>query len=319
MLDILNVIPGKKRLSTSGWYSFNAVCCHHRGHRVDTRQRAGIIFSNETNWSYNCFNCNFKCGYGVGKHFSSNLKTLLVWCGVDNEEIEKLSHECFLAGSLVDRFATAKKQFIPEFKEVPLPSGSRLLDPANPLDKVHVDFLKKRGLSSANYPFYVIDGESRQRLIVPYFYDGKIVGNTSRFYDDKRPKYISEQQRGYLFNIDNQQPDWQVCIVVEGQFDALSIDGCAIMSNSFTDEQVAQLNKLNRTIIIVPDQDKAGMNVCEQALDHGFKVSIPKWSADVKDANDAVVKYGKFQTLLSILRAATGSKILVDMERRRFK
>jgi hypothetical protein len=49
----------------------------------------------------------------------------------------------------------------------------------------------------------------------------------------------------------------------------------------------------------------------------GFQVSIPNWDIDVKDANDAVVKYGKLPTLLSILQNATSSKIKIEMQRRK--
>jgi len=49
MFDILTVIPGKKKLTQSGWHSFNAPCCHNRGHSVDRRMRGGIK-SDGTNW-----------------------------------------------------------------------------------------------------------------------------------------------------------------------------------------------------------------------------------------------------------------------------
>jgi len=42
MFDILSLVPGKKKQSSSGWTSFNAICCGHKGHRPDTRFRGGI-------------------------------------------------------------------------------------------------------------------------------------------------------------------------------------------------------------------------------------------------------------------------------------
>jgi hypothetical protein len=44
---------------------------------------------------------------------------------------------------------------------------------------------------------------------------------------------------------------------------------------------------------------------------------MPIWSEDVKDVNDAVVKYGKLPTLLSILESATMSKIKIEMRRKK--
>ena len=57
--------------------------------------------------------------------------------------------------------------------------------------------------------------------------------------------------------------------------------------------------------------------MCDKALELGYSVSLPDWEVDVKDVNDAVVKYGKLPTLLSILQCATNSKIKVEMRRKK--
>lgn len=312
MLDILTTLPGKKRATSSGWHTFNAVCCHHRGHNPDRRQRAGVIFTGEGNWSYNCFNCGFKCGFQIGKHFSGNLKQLLEWCGVDTVQIERWSFESFSHRGLVELYTTRSAPKLPVFKDVELPAGARPLDPL--IDGEHIDYLKRRGLTHTSHNFHVVDGETRKRIILPYYYNGLIVGYTSRFYDGRHPKYVSDQQRGYVFNIDKQQKNWSVCILVEGQFDAISIGGCAIMGSKINDEQAELLRSLNRGIIYVPDRDKSGIEAAGRALDLGYTISIPQWGEGVKDVNDAVVKYGKFPTLLSILQNQTSSRILLEMK-----
>jgi DNA primase len=154
------------------------------------------------------------------------------------------------------------------------------------------------------------------RVIIPYTYKGKIVGHTSRFLDDRTPKYLNEQQPGYVFNIDMQKPEWTVCILTEGIFDALSIDGVAVMHDDISTEQAQLLSTLNKTIIVVPDRDKTGLRLCDRALELGYQVSLPNWDDDVKDTNDAVVKYGKLPTLLSILHSATNSKIKIELRKK---
>jgi hypothetical protein len=57
--------------------------------------------------------------------------------------------------------------------------------------------------------------------------------------------------------------------------------------------------------------------MCDRALELGYQVSLPNWDSDVKDVNDAVVKYGKLATLLSILHSATNSKIKIEMQRKK--
>jgi DNA primase len=78
------------------------------------------------------------------------------------------------------------------------------------------------------------------------------------------------------------------------------------------------LSTLQRQIIYVPDRDKAGLQVCERALDLGYKISLPEWDKNIKDVNDAVVKYGKFNTIQSILQNTTTSLIKLEMYRRKF-
>jgi DNA primase len=160
-------------------------------------------------------------------------------------------------------------------------------------------------------------GRNSKRIIVPYTYKNKIVGHTSRYIDNRIPKYINDQQQGYVFNIDAQKSEWQVCIVTEGIFDALSIDGVALMHDNISNEQAQLLAQLNKRIIVVPDIDKTGMKIIDRALELGYSVSLPNWEVGVKDTNDAVVKYGKLPTLLSILQNATMSKIKLEIQRKK--
>ena len=58
------------------------------------------------------------------------------------------------------------------------------------------------------------------------------------------------------------------------------------------------------------------MKVTDRALELGYHVSLPEWGNGVKDVNDAVVKYGKLSTLLSILEHATMSKIKIELRKK---
>jgi len=316
MFDILSIIPGKRKLTGSGWHSFNAVCCHHRGHKADRRSRGGIKFDGTDNWSMHCFNCGFKCGFRLGTSITKNTRQLLIWCGVDETQIQKWSMESVLQKDFVDLTPKKKEKKI-KFKDHELPDAE-LLDQDNVLHKVYVDYLRARGISSNEYPFMITPndvGRMGNRIIIPYTYKNKIVGHTSRFLDNKIPKYINEQQPGYVFGYDFQKPDQSVCILVEGIFDALSLGACALTHNTINDDQAELLAQLNRKIIFVPDHDKTGLATCDRALELGYSISIPPWDDDVKDVNDAVVKYGRLATLLSILESATMNKIKIEIQR----
>lgn len=320
MLDILSIIPGKKKQTQSGWHSFNAVCCHHRGHAPDKRSRGGIKFDGEHNWSYHCFNCNFKTGFKLGRPLSRNTRKLLEWLGLIPEEISKLNLESLKHKDMIDYVKPKKKKLKINFKELSLPEGAELVSADNPEHRVFLDYLSERGFAPGDYPFMITpheEGRNSNRIIIPYTYQNKIVGHISRYLDNRIPKYIKEQQNGYVFGIDLQKPEWEVCIVTEGPFDALSINGCALTHDAISDEQAALLKSLNRRIIVVPDMDESGLKICDQALDMGFYVSIPIWDEGIKDVNDAVLKYGRLPTLLSILQNATNNKIKVELNRRK--
>lgn len=319
MLDILSIIPGKKRRTANGWYSFNAVCCANRGHNADRRSRGGVAFTDNTNWIYHCFNCQFKCGFQLGQQLTKNTRLLLSWCGLDEQAINKISFESFSQRDITQLKRNRQNNYDIQFESRQLPEFTIRLDEYRSDHEHHIKWLQNRGLQSSDYEFYVTENESRTGIIIPYYYQGMLVGHTTRFYDDRKPKYISDRQSGYVFNLDNQKSEWTNCILVEGEFDAISVGGCAYMGSIINDNQAQLLNRLQRNIIVVPDRDKTGLEICDRALELGYKVSIPDWADDVKDVNDAVIKYGRLSTLLSILRTATSSKIKVEMTRKKFK
>jgi len=318
VFDILQIIPGKKKVTQSGWHSFNAVCCQYRGHKTDRRGRGGIKFDGE-NWSYHCFNCGFKCTFTLGRTINRNSRQLLSYCGMDKDDIDKYSLESLQHKDLLDFVKIKREKKKVKFKEMSLPEEAELIDINNPKHEIYVSYLNKRKIRIHDYPFMCTpDSEGRQanRIIIPYTYENKIVGHTSRYLDDRTPKFINDQQQGYVFGIDLQKPEYEVCIVTEGIFDALSINGCALTHNTINENQAEILKNLNKKIIVVPDQDKTGLEIIDRALDLGFQISLPNWDEGIKDVNDSVIKYGQLSTVLSILQSATNSKIKIEVKRK---
>ena len=252
MFDILTVAPGKKKKTQSGWTSFNAPCCIHNGHGPDKRMRGGVKTEGD-DWSYHCFNCNFKCGFKLGRNISRNCRKFLSWCGMDDADINKWSLHSLQHKDLLDSILMKKKQHtVPKFKEVEMPKGE-LLYLGNAKHKVYINYLATRGLTQNDYPFLVTpneEGRNSQRLIIPYTYENKVVGSTSRYIDDRVPKFINDQQPGYVFGIDLQKSDWNVCLVFEGIFDAISMRGCALTHNTINDDQVAILKNWTNKLLL---------------------------------------------------------------------
>ena len=320
MIDILSYIPQKRKQTSSGWVSFNAPCCVHTGESADRRSRGGVKQA-EDDWSYHCFNCGFTASFVPGRPVSYKARKLLEWLGVDSTDIERLNLESLKRKSLLDLTAERNiiKQTQIDFDEKEVPEGVELIDPELDQHKHYQEYLDKRGIV-LEYPFLVDKKRGpRDRIVVPYTYKNRIVGHTSRYLDSRTPKFINSQQPGYVFGYDLQKPNWTSAIVVEGIFDALSISGLACMHETISKEQAQLLKQLKRRIIVVPDQDRAGLSIIDAAVEHKFEVSIPEWPEDVKDVNDAVVHFGVAETLQQIYNSAEHSKIKIEMFKKRLQ
>jgi len=301
------VLPPKKKATPSGWTSFNAPCCVHNGERADTRGRAGIMFK-EDGFQYHCFNCNFKAGWTPGKLLSKNAKGLFTWLGIPDSELQKLA---IYTLQVKENQPVSKIEINLTLKEIELPEMTMALEdwakedlPADiQLQLIEIyKYLLNRGMDVDWYNWsWSYSLGYRDRLLIPFYQNNKVVGYTGRKITDGKPKYLTHSQPGYVFNIDRQTTDRKYVIVVEGQFDAIAIDGCAISHNEPSDTQIMRLNSLGREVIVVPDRDKPGAKMIETAIEQGWTVSMPEWGEDVKDVADAVKKFGRVYTLFTIL------------------
>jgi hypothetical protein len=175
-------------------------------------------------------------------------------------------------------------------------------------------YLVDRKIDPWAYPFYWANKTGfNNRLIIPFLYKGEIVGWTARAINDAKPKYLSEQQPGYVFNLDRQHDDREFVICCEGPFDALSIDACALLGAEIKDSQNWLLKQLGKELILVPDKDHEGPRTVEQAIEYGWSVSMPDWPEGVKDVNDAVVKIGKLATLWLIVQAKESNALKIRL------
>ena len=306
---LLSYLPSKRKQTPSGWISFNAPCCD------DKRQRGGFIVNGGDAVSYHCFNCGVKASWQPGRTISQKMSKLMRDLNMPDDVISQLRLEAL---RLNENSTATVRQVIPTFEARALPPDSEpivnFLD--NPPDKLMpvIEYLLSRNLYLEDYPFYWTPkiGFSN-RVIIPFYKDGVIVGYTARAVNDSKPKYISEQQPGYVFNLDKQQYDRKFVIVCEGPIDAISIDACALMGAEIKDSQNWLLKQLSKEVILIPDRDHEGPRTVEQALEFGWSVSMPNWPEGVKDVNDAVIKLGKLSTLHLIVSAKESNNLKIQL------
>jgi len=317
-------LPAKHKKTPSGWVSFDAPCCVYNGETRDTKQRGGIMENPDGTVSYHCFNCGYTTSYVPGRNISFKMRKLMRWLGMPDSEITRLSLEALKIKEdhVVDE--TQRSFNRPTFEIKDLPVGARpimecadwkALEPSG-LDSDlfgAVEYILSRGLDIQDYNFmWTPEGSYKKRLIIPFYYQGNIVGYTARKIGDGSPKYITDSQPGYVFNLDRQGWHRKYCFVVEGPFDAISIDGIAVLRNDINDQQAMLINALRRQVIVVPDTDKAGMELVNSALDNEWGVAFPEWS-DVKDINEAVQKYGKVYVLKKIVSSIETNPVKIKI------
>jgi hypothetical protein len=319
MFDILQYLPAKRKQTSSGWISFNAPCCVHNGESPDKRQRGGLKVADDS-WSYHCFNCNYTASFLMGRNLSFKARRLLQWLNVPQDEIERINLESLrhrsIEGIAAERRQITQRLMNIEFEERDLPDFAEILTPDKPLWK----YIEDRCLP-VDYPYLFQQHEriARHGIVVPFTHDNTIVGHTTRYIDGRTPKYIQEVQPGYVFGTDLQKDSWRYAIVVEGVFDALCINGLAVLHNEINQAQSNLIRSLEKEIVVVPDHDEAGLKLIDSATEYGWSVSVPDWPEDIKDVNDAVCRYGRITTLLSIMENRVGGKIKITMSRKKLE
>jgi hypothetical protein len=319
--DIITAyLPSKRKTTPSGWTSFNAPCCHHNGNTADTRGRGGLISEGDT-VSFHCFNCGFKASWQPGRGVSKGLRRLLVWLGAPDDAINKLTLDVMRINEGVE--VQQRKIEIPTFETVPLPADAIKLTDITEFNKFSMailEYMAARNLNLDDTDYYWSPSLGyRDRLIVPFFFEQRIVGWTARtILADKQPKYLTENQPGYVYGLDEQSHNKVFAIICEGPVDAIHVEGCALTGSEIGDQQAILINRLGKDIIVVPDRDKAGSKLIEAAIERGWGVSLPEWDADINDIGDAVAKYGRLYTLYSIASAAETSPLKIRLRAKKW-
>ena len=327
---IKSVIPNNWRKTPSGWISGNCPMCAKRGHNADKRSRGGIILSDDK-FSYNCFNCGFKTGWtqGHSRRISGFLQDLLIAFGVDPAQIQRVNFE-LLKEQEEENIA---QQFIQKdqpreinihWETMPLPVNATVFHEVDTsvLTKKEftqfvsaVEYVHSRGVDFYSNWMWSSYKHFANRVILPFYYRGSVVGYTARWVPEERqkenPKYYLKSPNHFVYNLDAQKHHKYV-IVTEGHFDALLVGGVAMQGNTPSMTQCDIVDSLGKEVIVVPDADSAGNELVKTAVKRGWNVSFPPWEG-CKDAADAVQKYGRLFTVRSILESTESNSTKIQV------
>jgi hypothetical protein len=324
---------GNLKSAPKNWAKRNCMLCHTQGHGIDTRHRFGIQF-NVNSIAIHCFNCGFNASFTEGKELSKSFKFFLHQIHISEELIKTVEFEIFKQkkklvsireGDEVENKEAKFKALFQKWKLAELPPDSLPIKTwlENGVDDVNFLRVVNYALSRHIYDlsdFYwtpITDHNLHQRLLIPYYYNKKIVGFTSRLcYDtsDKAiPKYYQQCPTDFVYNLDHQQ-DWtrKYVIATEGVLDAWAVDGVSVIGE-VNQEKADVINRLQKEVIVCPDRDKKGWDLVEIAIENDWAVSFPKWDSDIKDAAQAAIKYGRLLTTCSIISSAITGKDKIQL------
>ena len=79
------------------------------------------------------------------------------------------------------------------------------------------------------------------------------------------------------------------------------------------------LKEVADEIIVIPDQDEAGLEMIDSAIEHGFSVAFPTWEDHIKDVNDAVLRYGHLFVTVDAIKTSHQSKIKISMHKKKLE
>lgn len=318
---IYDILPPDKKQRNNGWIFFSCPVCFLT-ENPDTKHRGNIIF-NDDSCSYNCFNCKFQWNFHLGQYMSKNMTTFLKNC-CNEKDINDLrlmirEYNESITDKPLDYKPIIKKR---EIRDIPInyKSINESLykgEKSSSLQAV-INYIYERNPRLLSWTNLMWSERQYNFLIPCYEYDNVVGYSLRKLTDDTDSKYIHFIPSGYIFNYDNLLKDRKYEIICEGQTDALAINGVSILSNIFTPDRLKRILPFtkDKEIILLPDRDKSGKKMVKQVLEENlpFSVAFPNWERGIKDAEDAVKKYGRLYTIYSILTSKESNKNLIKMK-----
>lgn len=304
------------RMSPSGWHSMNCIMCHHMGKRPDNKKKAGVKLSNSS-MTYRCFRCKYKAHYRPGIYLNDKMRKLLSEFSISDMDIMSLVVKALEIKDTVEDVFEEDVISFEKFKTIDFPSDTvNIIEQLeeNPdkqiIDAAEYALSRNREIFSKTDLFY--SKTMKDRFIIPFYYQDMLVGYTARLFKEKDGiKYFTKSSPGYIFNNEHLLCDNKYVLLVEGPMDALSINGCAYMADRPNDMQISWIKTSGKIPVIIPDREESSAPVIQVAIDNGWHVSFPEWDENIKDASDAVKRYGSVWTVENILQNMENTELKI--------
>jgi len=296
-INIISTRLSKFKKVKANLYNFRCPICGDS--RKNKNKARGYLYEVKNNTNYKCHNC------GINISFSNFLKE------IDNTIHKEYSFDKFKEGKTGKNFVVEEPKFnfeSPKFKtRINLPKASenedarkylenRKLDP----DKFYYAEKFKYWTNTLKKTFDNIDYDE-PRIIIPLFYEKKLIGFQGRALGNSKIKYITimlDENAPKIYGldtIDEKKPIY----VVEGPFDSTFVSNCVALCGS--DGDVGCLK--GSDIIFVYDNEPRNKEIVDRIdriIERGYKSVI--WPSNIKekDINDMVLAGLDVQSVIEL-------------------
>lgn len=302
---------------------FNPVICAVCN---DYKPRGGFKFENNQ-IIYNCFNCSTVSKYDeADTTMSDSFRKVLNSFGVSSDSINEVLASKFISRGKLSLKKTEEKDITLEslhkkhintfVKEIELPKNSYPINESDERCNEAIKYLKSRKVFKNDF-FYLNDEEYfKDRILIPFTKFGKLIYWQGRTYKegDIRQRYInpSVTKDAIVFGYDELYRHIDdILFVTEGVFDAITINGVAIIGSKLNETKIEVLSKSKRRLVFILDRDKNGSKLGKKVLDNGWEITFPP--EGLGDVNKAVVNAGLSWTVYNLIKNIPHSRVLAEI------
>ena len=331
-----------------GWMKNLSGCpyCHDG---VSKNPRSYFIFDNDE-IGFHCFNCGAKHRFSSKNiHSFANFISLSSWKKIGQILLEIKKRKLFPSIKIKEQEEIKEENNeifnIIDYKEIKLPEKTYDLFmnavkikgyDRKRFKKVRewaFNYLDEKGvmdIAKDKKLFVCLDGDFKNRLIIPIYFDDKLISFAARALYNTKNKYLypptddeHNERSKIIYNLEKLVYNRSKRIyITESIIDAWILDGMSVLSKNLSKEQIALLNFFNKTnseLIFVLDKDdninkkdKKGLELGLKVLEQNnklWKISFPKFKSDVKDVSDSFKKYGFLETFDEIFEGIIDNKV----------
>lgn len=304
LADLIGEYVHFRPIST-GWVVGKCALCH------DHKDRAGFKYDGN-DIIYNCWNCSTTGRYEeFSGEISGRFRKILNAHGIDDTEISAVVNTAFFTKKEKNDAKitlAALTKINTSTPTVKLPPKSLPLGTAEFMDyqvKL-VSYLEKRKVDLNKYKFFFsLEPRFVNRIIIPFYRSNQLIYWQARTIDDEDKKRYDNAPVGrdvVMFNFDKLN-HWSNAplFVTEGVFDAMMIDGIAILGSKLNDAKTQLLSASSRRLVFVIDKDSNGRHLAEDVLSKGWEIAFVPDGAD--DLNESVRRFGHSWTAHELMRS----------------